>query len=58
LSLRAVVLTALALTAGMETSVAEVKQPLEHVGVRLSDKSGVTLLACMAVFAATRYFAV
>ena len=35
--LRAVVLTALALTAGMATTlVAEVKQPLEHVGVRLN----------------------
>jgi NitT/TauT family transport system substrate-binding protein len=35
-SLCAVVLAALALTAGLETSVAQVKQPLEHVSVRLN----------------------
>jgi NitT/TauT family transport system substrate-binding protein len=36
LSLHCVVLTLLALTAMMETTVAQVKQPLEHVGVRLN----------------------
>jgi NitT/TauT family transport system substrate-binding protein len=36
LSLRCVVLTVLVLAAGMETSAGQVKQPLEHVGVRLN----------------------
>jgi NitT/TauT family transport system substrate-binding protein len=44
LLLRAVVLTILALTAGMDTSAAQVKQllkqPLEHVGVRLNFSPG------------------